>query len=241
MPFPIYITIVEDFKTKINSGLLKPGDMINSENSLCEEYNVSRMTVRKSLGILASEGYIYSVPGKGNFVNEPNQDKYILYFNEMSSIEGSIEETKLLDVNIIKPGLEIIFHLQIPETKRVVMIRRLMLSDGEPVAYDIKYIPYFRGMPIVEEEIHYATFPEIAAKKKSLFAINKELKIKVQKPNPEVMENLERNVSDPVMVIEQKLLDEYSKPIGWGITYFAGEFFHLQAVSTFVDRFNSIY
>ncbi|MFZ7130943.1 MAG: GntR family transcriptional regulator [Eubacteriales bacterium] len=241
MGLPIYIVIVENFKAKINAGLLKPGDMINSENSLCEEYQVSRMTVRKSLSILASEGYIYSVPGKGNFVNEPNQDKYILYFNEMSSIEGSVEETQLLDVNIIKPNLEIIFHLQIPENKRVVKIRRLMLNDGEPVAYDIKYIPYFRGMPIVEGEIHYATFPEIAAKKKSLFAINKELKIKVLKPSLDVMENLQRDQWDPVMVIEQKLLDEYNKPIGWGITYFVGEFFHLHAVSSFIDKSKNIY
>lgn len=236
MALPIYATIVENIKSKINAGLLIPGDMINSENALCEEFNVSRMTVRKSLNILATEGYIYSVPGKGNFINEPNQDKYILYFNEMRSLEGSVEETQLIDVNLIKPNLEIIFNLQIPENKRVVMIRRLMITEEQPVAYDIKYIPYFRGMPIVEGEIHYATFPEIAAKKKSLFAINKKLKIKVQKPSHEVMENLNRHDGDPVMVIEQKLLDENNVPIGWGITYFAGEYFHLQAVSTFTDN-----
>lgn len=241
MGSPIYITIVEDIKAKINSGIIKPGDMINSENSLCEEYNVSRMTVRKSLTVLATEGYIYSVPGKGNFVNEPNQDKYILYFNEMNSIEGSVEDAQLIDVNIIKPTLRIIFNLQIPENKRVVLIRRLMLSEGNPIAYDIKYIPYYRGMPIVEKEIHYSTFPEIVAKKTSLFAINKELKIKVEKPTTEIIDNLQIDQHEPVMVIEQKLLDELNKPIGWGITYFVGEFFHLQAVSSFTDKSNNIY
>ncbi|MFZ7121210.1 MAG: GntR family transcriptional regulator [Eubacteriaceae bacterium] len=241
MGSPIYITIVEDMKAKINSGVIKPGDMINSENSLCEEYNVSRMTVRKSLTVLATEGYIYSVPGKGNFVNEPNQDKYILYFNEMNSIEGSVEDAQLIDVNIIKPTLRIIFNLQIPENKRVVLIRRLMFAEGNPIAYDMKYIPYYRGMPIVEKEIHYSTFPEIVAKKKSLFAINKELKIKVEKPSSEIIENLQIDKYEPVMVIEQKLLDELNKPIGWGITYFVGEFFHLQAVSSFIDKTNNIY
>ncbi|SHE89879.1 GntR family transcriptional regulator [Alkalibacter saccharofermentans] len=241
MGSPIYLTIVENIKTKINSGEIKPGDMIKSENALCEEYDVSRMTVRKSLTVLASEGYIYSVPGKGNFVNEPNQDKYILYFNEMNSIEGSIEDTQLLDVNIVKPTLEIIFNLQIPENKRVVLIRRVFINEGNPVAYDIKYIPYYRGMPIVEKEIHYATFPEIVSKKKSLFAINKELKIKVQKPDGKLKGILGIEDTEPVMVIEQKLLDEGNKPIGWGITYFKGDFFQLQAVSSFVDKSNIIY
>ncbi|MBF7096542.1 GntR family transcriptional regulator [Alkalibacter mobilis] len=241
MGSPIYLKIVEDFKERINSGEIKPGDMIKSENALCEEYSVSRMTVRKSLNVLAGEGYIYSVPGKGNFINEPNQDKYILYFNEMTSIESSVEDTQLLDVNIIKPTLEIIFNMQIPENKRVVLIRRVFLSDDNPVAYDIKYIPYYRGIPIVEKEIHYATFPEIVAKKKSLFAINKELKIKVQKPSEELQEILGIEISDPVMVIEQKMLDEGNRPIGWGVTYFRGDFFHLQAVSSFADKSNSIY
>lgn len=241
MGSPIYLKIVEDIKNKINLGEIKPGDMIKSENMLCEEYSVSRMTVRKSLTVLASEGYIYSVPGKGNFVNEPNQDKYILYFNEMSSLEGIVEDAQLLDVNIIKATMEIIFHLQIPENKRVVLVRRVFLSEGNPVAYDVKYIPYYRGMPIVEKEIHYATFPEIVAKKKSLFAIQKELKIKVQKPDDEICEILGIDVSDPVMVIEQRLLDEGNKPIGWGVTFFKGDFFHLQAVSTFVDQDHSIY
>ncbi|MPW24599.1 UTRA domain-containing protein [Alkalibaculum sp. M08DMB] len=238
---PIYITIVEDIKQQINYGTLKPGDMISSENLLCDMYKVSRMTVRKSLTVLATEGYIYSVPGKGNFVKEPNQDKYILYFNEMDSIEGSIEETQLLDVNIIKPNLETIFNLQIPKSKRVVVVRRLMYIDEVPVAYDIKYIPYYRGMPIVEKEIHYATFPEIVAKKKSLFAIKKELTIKVQKSNEDITNNLKLNNNDWVMTIEQKLLDELNQPIGWGVTYFLGEYFQLQAVSSFIDKSNNIY
>lgn len=241
MGSPIYLTIVENIKAKINLGELKPGDMIKSENALCEEYDVSRMTVRKSLTVLASEGYIYSVPGKGNFVNEPNQDKYILYFNEMSSIESSIEDTQLLDVNIIKPTLEIIFNLQIPENKRVVLIRRVFISEGNPVAYDTKYIPYNKGMPIVEKEIHYATFPEMVSKKKSLFAINKELKIRVQKPDKRLKDILNLENTDSVMAIEQKLLDEGNKPIGWGTTYFKGDFFYLQAVSSFVDKSNIIY
>jgi GntR family transcriptional regulator len=96
-------------------------------------------------------------------------------------------------------------------------------------------------MPIVEKEIHYATFPEIVAKKKSLFAIHKELKIKVQKPDEEIREMLNIDETEPVMVIEQRLLDEGNKPIGWGVTFFKGDFFHLQAVSTFVDQDNSIY
>ncbi len=229
---PIYIVIAEDIKKKINSGELEPGNAICSENMLSEQYNVSRMTVHKSLTLLSSEGYIYSVPGKGNYVSEPNQDKYILYFNEMKSIEGSVDETKLLDVNVVKPTMETIYNMKIPENKRLILVRRLMFIEQIPVAYDLKYIPYYRGMPVVEKEINYATFPELVAQKKSLFAIQKELKIKAQRASKDVVDNLRINDGDPVMVIEQKLLDDEDKVVGWGSTYFLSDYFQLYAISS---------
>ena len=229
---PIYIVIAEDLKKMINSGELEPGDSICSENMLSEQYNVSRMTVRKSLTLLSSEGYIYSIPGKGNYVSVPDQDKYILYFNEMKSIEGSVDETKLLDVNVIKPTMETMYNMKAFENKRLILVRRLMYIDTKPVAYDLKYIPYYRGMPVVEKEINYATFPELVAQKKSLFAIRKELKIKAQRASKDVVDNLRINDGDPIMAIEQKLLDDEDKIVGWGTTYFLSDYFQLQAISS---------
>ena len=139
MGLPIYLQIVEDIKEKINSGELKPGDALYSENTLCKTYNASRMTVRKGLAILAGEGYIYSIPGKGNFVKEPDSTTYTLYYDEKNNLINSVDKTKLLEVNIIMPTSKLIEALQITKNKKVIMIRRLFYTDGEPVAYDLKY------------------------------------------------------------------------------------------------------
>ena len=138
MGLPIYLQIVEDIKEKINSGELKPGDALYSENTLCKTYNASRMTVRKGLAILAGEGYIYSIPGKGNFVKEPDSTTYTLYYDEKNNLINSVDKTKLLEVNIIMPTSKLIEALQITKNKKVIMIRRLFYTDGEPVAYDLK-------------------------------------------------------------------------------------------------------
>ena len=129
MGLPIYLQIVEDIKEKINTGDLKPGDAIYSENALCKTYNASRMTVRKGLAILASEGYIYSIPGKGNFVQEPDSSIYTLYYDEMNNLINSVDKTKLLEVNIIMPPYKLINSLQITKNKKVIMIRRLFYTD----------------------------------------------------------------------------------------------------------------
>ncbi|HQE06479.1 MAG: GntR family transcriptional regulator [Tepidanaerobacteraceae bacterium] len=236
MGLPIYLQIVEDIKEKINSGELKPGDALYSENTLCKTYNASRMTVRKGLAILAGEGYIYSIPGKGNFVKEPDSTTYTLYYDEKNNLINSVDKTKLLEVNIIMPTSKLIEALQITKNKKVIMIRRLFYTDGEPVAYDLKYLPYYKGMPIVEKEIRYATFPEIVSKKTSLFAIKKELIISAQMPDEEIRRHLNIYNELPLMVVEQKLYDIEDKPIGLGITYFRSDYCKLYAQASFRDK-----
>lgn len=229
MKKPLHIEISEYIKNQIISGKLKYGDKINSENELCEKFGTSRMTVRKGLTVLVNENFIYSVPGKGNFVSEKISNQYTLYFNELNSLKSGNEETKLLGVNIINPPIEVMFNLGITKKRKVIVIKRYSMKHDISIVYDIKYIPYHVGMPIVEKEIHYATFPEILAKEMSHFEIKKELIISGENPSKEVQKILKITKEEPVMKIEQKILDDDNKPIGFGITYFNSKYFKLEA------------
>lgn len=231
MVSPVYLRIVEDIKKKINSTELKPGDIVPSEKALCDEYGASRMTVRRGLAILANEGYIYSIPGKGNFVQKPELNKYTIYYNEMKNSINSVDKTKLLEVNIIMPDEKLATDLQITKNKNVIKIRRLFYTDGVPVAYDVKYLLYQKGMPIVEKEIEHATFPEMLSKKVSLFALQKELVIYAAVPGDDIKRYL--NIYDglSLLVVEQKLYNTENKPMGLGITYYRGDYIKLQGIS----------
>ncbi len=235
MELPIYLRIVEDIKDKIKKGSLKPGDPIPSENSLSETYKASRMTVRKGLAILVSDGYIISIPGKGSFVNEPDSEKYILHYNEMSNLIGTIDSTKLLEVNIILPSPHLMSALNISSNRKIILIRRLFYSNHEPVAFDEKYLIYYKGMPIVEKEIKYGTFPEMISKYTSLFSLKKELTISAQLADEEISKNLNLYNTVPLLVIEQKLFDQENKPIGLSVTYYRGDNCKLFANSSFSD------
>lgn len=228
---PVYIKIVEDVKRKITNGELVPGDAVPSETTMCKDYGASRMTVRKGLAILANEGYIYSIPGKGSFVHKPKLNKYSITYDEMNNPINSVDKAKLLEVNIIMPDEKLANKLQTTRNKNVIMIRRLFYTDGAPVAYDVKYLPYHKGMPIVEKEIESATFPEMIAQSMPLFALKKELSISAQVPSEEIKRYL--NIYDQlaILVVEQKLYNNDNKPIGVGITYYRGDYIKLQGTS----------
>lgn len=228
---PVYIEIVQDIRNKINNGELKQGDDLPSETALCNEYNTSRMTVRKGLTILASEGYIYSIPGKGYFVEKPQCNKYTIFYDEMNNLINYVDDTKLLSVDIIMPDNELASNLKISKSKKVIMIRRLFYTEGERVAYDIKYLMYQKGMPIVENEIEQATFPEMISKSTPLYALKKELIMYAKVPEGEIKKLLNMHNGLALFVVEQKFYDVKDKPIGLGITYFRGDYIKLQGVS----------
>ena len=65
-----YRQIFETIKSRILDGTYPVGSLIPDQNSLAEEFKTSRMTVKKSLDMLAKEGFIYSRRGAGTYVRK---------------------------------------------------------------------------------------------------------------------------------------------------------------------------
>jgi len=66
---PIYRQLEEILKQRIKNGELKPGDQIPTEFELCEEFGISRISVRQALAELANDDFLCRHQGKGTFVN----------------------------------------------------------------------------------------------------------------------------------------------------------------------------
>lgn len=228
---PLYLSIFEEIKSKIDNAELKPGDILPPESALQQQYGASRATVRNGLALLFNEGYIFSIPGKGNFVQSPQFNTYTVYYDEMKNLISSVDNTKLLEVDIISPEDYLANLLQMSKSRNVIMIRRLFFNEGEPIAYDIKYLPYVKGMPIVEKEIEQATLPEMMSKDISPFSIHRHISIYAQLASDTIKQQLlVKDCQEPlaILVVEQKLLGIDKKPIGFGITYFKGDHIRLE-------------
>ncbi|MBO4782555.1 MAG: GntR family transcriptional regulator [Lachnospiraceae bacterium] len=69
---PIYEQIERQIKDMIVSGGLKEGEMLPSIRTLAADSKISVITVKKAYEDLEQEGMIYSVPGKGFYVDNPD-------------------------------------------------------------------------------------------------------------------------------------------------------------------------
>ena len=74
----LYETIYNDLLDGIRNGTYPPGSRLPSEKELSEKYDVSRITSKKSLEMLADENLITRMPGRGSYVlGEDDQKKMV--------------------------------------------------------------------------------------------------------------------------------------------------------------------
>lgn len=71
---PIYEQLVDKFKELIISEVLKADEQLPSVRTLAQELTINPNTIQKAYRELERQGYIYSLKGKGNFVNRSIQN-----------------------------------------------------------------------------------------------------------------------------------------------------------------------
>lgn len=93
---PIYEQIERQIKEMIISGKLKEGEMLPSIRALAADSKISVITVKRAYEDLEKEGMIYSVQGKGFYVDNPDlqymQEKKTLGLEE--KLSSWVEEAK---------------------------------------------------------------------------------------------------------------------------------------------------
>ncbi|MDG0791697.1 GntR family transcriptional regulator [Cohnella ginsengisoli] len=67
---PLYAQIESYVRDQIRSGKWKPGKRLPSENQLCKQFDVSRITIRGAMDKLVEEGVVFRIQGRGSFVAE---------------------------------------------------------------------------------------------------------------------------------------------------------------------------
>lgn len=69
----LYQVIAKGLVRRIRHGDLKPRRPIPSESTLMQQHGVARETVRRAVGLLREQGWVYTVPHRGTYVSQPEE------------------------------------------------------------------------------------------------------------------------------------------------------------------------
>lgn len=73
---PIYEQLVDKMKELIINEVLKPDEQLPSVRQMAQQLTINPNTIQKAYRELEAQGFIYSLKGKGSFVNlmDPGKD-----------------------------------------------------------------------------------------------------------------------------------------------------------------------
>ena len=114
---PIYDQIYSQIKDAILSGQVTEGEALPSIRALAKDLRISVITTKRAYDELESEGFIYTLPGKGCFVAERSTE--LLREENLKKIEEHMQEVRRLAsaCRLTEYELDEMWRLQREETE----------------------------------------------------------------------------------------------------------------------------
>jgi GntR family transcriptional regulator len=152
-PMPLYSQIAANLLDQIEAGELAPGNRLPPERELSKLLGVNRVTVRRALRFLESQGLLSRRQGAGTFITEPKierrADKLVPFTHGMQrrgfkpGARVIVFETRPADAHLAQ-------ELQLAVAAPIYHIERLRFLNEEPAMLECLTVPAQR-FPALEQ------------------------------------------------------------------------------------------
>ncbi|MBE7040783.1 MAG: GntR family transcriptional regulator [Ruminococcaceae bacterium] len=224
---PLYLQVKENLEESIRSGKYPEGAKLPSEKTLCDEFKVSRITIRQALDLLEAKGMTYSVHGKGTFVKasiiDSNLQK-ISSFGETLEKMGYTGYTKIASYEE-RQADDFERMLRGQEWNRISQLSLTGYSMDEPVVLYRSVIRspygaqmYQAALDMEREGIPFSTFDLYAKIGLSIGSINQQ--VAAVNADQEIAELLKLKPGDAVLVLDSVIMDQNKQPIEYKKGYY---------------------
>jgi GntR family transcriptional regulator len=232
---PLYAQLAEILKNQILSRRWEPGFKLPSERELCEQYNVSRITVRKALNDLAVQNLIHSVPGKGNFVSLPQMReplRPLSSFTEDMSRRGYIPYSRIMKAEIFRADQAAAEKLKVPQGTEVILLERLRMVAPDQIAIAIQktLLPHFRCPNLLDFDLEKRSLFEVLRQEYHLVLSRAETIISARMANPLEVEQLAITKPAAVLVSDQVTYLDSGEIIEFVNTVFRSDLYQLSVM-----------
>jgi len=154
-PFPKYLQIREILVRRIEREM-RVGDQLPTEHTLCEEFGVSRETVRDALSGLEADGLISRTPGHGTFVSRLPpviRETRLTGLTEDFSRFKLDTEARVLSKGPVLPQPAVAEVMATPRDEMVYRIFRIRLFEGAPLGLHEAFLPLDVGARVARLEL----------------------------------------------------------------------------------------
>lgn len=231
-PKPLHSQLTEIIKERIQKGVYPAKSRLPSEREICEEFGVSRTTVREMIRQLKRESLITVQAGRGAYVRVPYRDISVHIsldgFSSDLSRAGKSPSSKLLGLEVVSQPSEYLREVMRLELHdELVKIERLRLDNSVPLAIHTAWLNHKFCPQILTNNLAQV----------SLFSILKDFyHLKIEKATQNVFASLANSaerkllgLSNPSAVLhaERTTFLDSGEIIEFSRATYCGDYYHL--------------
>jgi GntR family transcriptional regulator len=159
-----YLDLADALRARIVARDVGPGGALTGEVELAREYGTSRVTVRRALDVLRSEGLVTSRRGAGWFaavdpVRQP--------LGRVTTVEAALEAAgsrpgrRIVSFGFVAAAGRVASALRLAEGAEVLRVERVNLSDDEPFAVVTVWVRADLGADVSKADVERAPFYDL--------------------------------------------------------------------------------
>ncbi|MFW6090636.1 MAG: GntR family transcriptional regulator [Actinomycetota bacterium] len=225
---PKYYSLKQRLRAQIDG--FPAGTPLKPERALSEELGASRSTVRQALLELAVEGRIVRMQGRGTFVAPPKETLplQLRSYTEDWRARGRIPGSRLLEMRVEPAEPVVAEQLGLDVDAPVLLVERLRLTDGVPMALEIVHLDSTRFEGLSELLGDDVSLYEVL-RGWSVEPATAEQTIETVLASPQVAHLLDAEVGTPVLLLTRRTSDQSGSAFEFVRSVYRGDRYRFRA------------
>lgn len=139
---PLWSQLYDILESRILNSEYKEGEVLPSEVSLMEEFEVSRVTVRQAMDKLINAKLISRKRGKGTIVLKREDTMATAFVSSFNGVEelNNANDRRVVGLEYTKPTIDVAYYFGISSDKPVIKLTRQTYIGGKPMTYYETYL-----------------------------------------------------------------------------------------------------
>jgi GntR family transcriptional regulator, N-acetylglucosamine utilization regulator len=237
-PIPLHSQLRSAIDRKIESGEWTPESQVPSERELCEQFQVSRITVRQALHQLVTDGRLIRIHGRGTYVATSPLKKQLLPlvgFSEDMAARGQRPGARVLRFESANASLAVAQALRLAAGESVLVLRRLRLANGRPMALETVYLPEQLLPGLLDESLEDRSLYQLLRQKYTIRPARAVQQWQAVPCPGADAKLLDVRKGSPVLQIQRTTFDSEGRPFEYLESFFRGDRYVFQAELTNQD------
>ena len=145
-----YAALAAALRARVVAGEWPPGSALPAEQTLASEHGVALGTLRRALELIAEQGLIERIHGRGTFVRAGMTGATMMRFFRFGEGTGEVPASRIVSRQTLVAPAEVARRLALAPGETALRLQRVRSFGGEPCVYEEVWLPLPMFAPLLE-------------------------------------------------------------------------------------------